>query len=139
VRATDETDDAWQKREREFAPIQMSYDLEKKKWESANKKCKTLVQNTMESHISDSIPVVDSVKDYLDTIKRQFTGSTKTYATEMIKELISQKYTGGGTGIREHILRMSHLASKIKKFKDLTITDGCFPCSFGFCVVAKRI
>ncbi|XP_021309174.1 uncharacterized protein LOC110432711 [Sorghum bicolor] len=42
VRATDETDDAWQKREREFAPIQMSYDLEKKKWESANKKCKTL-------------------------------------------------------------------------------------------------
>jgi len=70
VKATYEIDDAWQKREREFAPIQMSYDLEKKKWESANKKCKTLVQNTMESHISDSIPLVGSVKDYLDTIKR---------------------------------------------------------------------
>ena len=78
----------------------MSYDLEKKKWESANKKCKTLVQNTMESHISDLILVVDSVKDYLGTIKRQF----KTYAIEMVKELISQKYTGGGTGIRENIL-----------------------------------
>jgi len=78
VRATDETDDAWQKRERDFAPIQMTYDLKKKKWESANKKCKTLVQNTMESHISDSILVVDSVKDYLDTIKRRFTSSIKT-------------------------------------------------------------
>jgi hypothetical protein len=39
VREADETDAAWQARQRDFGPIKMSYDLEKVKWVTSNKKC----------------------------------------------------------------------------------------------------
>ena len=32
----------------------------------------------------------------------------------MLKQLVTEKYTGGGKGIREHILRMSNQTSKLK-------------------------
>ena len=38
VRETDETDAAWQNREQDFAPVKMSFDLEHRKWVTANKK-----------------------------------------------------------------------------------------------------
>jgi hypothetical protein len=36
------------------------------------------------------------------------------YATQLLKQLVTEKYTGGAHGIREHILRMSNMASKLK-------------------------
>ena len=36
VRETDETDAAWQNRERDFAPVKMSFDLENRKWVTTN-------------------------------------------------------------------------------------------------------
>jgi hypothetical protein len=36
------------------------------------------------------------------------------YATQLLKLLVTEKYTGGAHGIREHILRMSNMASKLK-------------------------
>ena len=36
---------------------------------------------------------------------------------------MTEKYTGGGSGIRDHILRMSHLANKLKPM-DLGLKDG---------------
>jgi hypothetical protein len=47
-------------------------------------------------------------------IKSQFTGSSKVYATQLLKQLVIEKYTGGAHGIREHILRISNMASKLK-------------------------
>ena len=47
-------------------------------------------------------------------IKSQFTGSSKIYETQLLKQLVTEKYTGGGHGIREHILRMSNMAAKLK-------------------------
>lgn len=32
----------------------------------------------------------------------------------MLRQLVTKKYTGEGHGIREHILRMSNMASKLK-------------------------
>jgi hypothetical protein len=45
-------------------------------------------------------------------VESQFIGSSKAYASTLIKRLVTEKYTGGG--IREHILRMSNMASKLK-------------------------
>jgi hypothetical protein len=45
-------------------------------------------------------------------VESQFTGSPKAYASTLIKRLVTEKYNGGG--IREHILRMSNMASKLK-------------------------
>ena len=38
-------------------------------------------KNTIEPGIVGSIPVCDTVTEYLDSIKSQFIGSSKTYAT----------------------------------------------------------
>ena len=122
VREQNEDDTAWQKRQRDHAPLQMSYDLDHKKWTTANKKCMAVIKNTIEPAILGSITECDTVTEYLDKIKSQFTGSSKTYATQLIKQLVTERYSGGGSGIREHILRMSNLASKLKPM-DLALKD----------------
>jgi hypothetical protein len=54
-------------------------------------------------------------------VESQFTGSSKIYANSLIKRLVSEKYTGDG--VRDHILRMSNVAAKLKPL-DLAIKDG---------------
>nr|BBF90152.1 polyprotein -like [Oryza rufipogon]BBF90155.1 polyprotein -like [Oryza rufipogon] len=120
VRGENESDADWQKRQRDNAPLVMSYDIEQKKWSLANKKCLAVVKNTIEPTILGSIPECDAVSEYLERIKSQFTGSSKTYATQLIKQLVTERYHGGG--VRDHILRMSNMASKLKPM-DLGITD----------------
>jgi hypothetical protein len=44
-----------------------------------------------------------------------------TYATQLIKHLITEKYTGDG--IREHILKMNNQASKLKPM-DLALKES---------------
>ena len=56
----------------------MSYDLEHRKWVTANKKCLAVIKNTIEPAIVGSILECDTVIEYLDRIKSQFTGSSKT-------------------------------------------------------------
>ncbi|XP_071675410.1 uncharacterized protein [Lolium perenne] len=114
VRDDTDTDDAWAKKKRDHAPVEMSYTLENRKWQTANKKCMTFIKNTIENAIVGSIVECASVGEYLEKIKSQFTGSSKTYATQLLKQLVTEKYTGGAHGIREHILRMSNLAAKLK-------------------------
>ena len=80
-----------------------------------------VIKNMIESIIVGSIPEYDMVNEYLDRIKSQFTGSSKTYATQLIKQLVTERYSGNG-GIREHILRMSNLAFKQKPM-DLALKD----------------
>jgi molybdopterin converting factor small subunit len=54
-------------------------------------------------------------------VESQFTGSSKAYTSSLIKILISEKYTGGD--VRDHILRMSNIATRLKPL-DLAIKDG---------------
>ena len=103
VRETNEADAAWATRERDFASQKMSYDLEHRKWVIANKKCLVVIKNTIEPIIVGSILECDTVTEYLGRIKSQFTGSSKTYATQLIKQLVTERYSKNG-GIRVHIL-----------------------------------
>ena len=93
VRETDEAESAWQNRQRDHAPKQMAYDLEHRKWVIANKKCMAVLKNTVEPSIAGSIPECDTVTEYLDRIKGQFYGSSKTYATQLIKQLMTERYS----------------------------------------------
>jgi hypothetical protein len=72
------------------------------------------IKNTFEQAIVGSIAECDSVGEYLEKIKSQFTSSLKIYATQLLDQLFTEKYTGGGHGIREHILMMSNMAAKLK-------------------------
>ena len=82
----------------------MSYDFKHRKWVIANMKCLAVIKNTIEPAIVDSIPECDTVTEYLDRIKSQFTGSSKTYATQLIKQLVTESYSRNG-GIRELTMR----------------------------------
>ena len=121
VRGTNKSDAAWATRERDFASQKMSYDLEHRKWVTANKKCLAVIKNMIEPTIVSSIPECDTVTEYLDRIKSQFTGFSKIYANQLMKQLVTKGYSGNG-GIREHILRMSNLASKLKPM-DLALKE----------------
>jgi hypothetical protein len=57
----------------------MAYILENKKWQTANKKCMAFIKNTIEQTIVGSIAECDSVGEYLEKIKNQFTGSSKIH------------------------------------------------------------
>ena len=63
----------------------MAYTLENQKWQTANKKCMAFIKNTIENAIMGSVAECASVGEYLEKIKSQFTGSSKTYATQLLK------------------------------------------------------
>ena len=67
--------------ERDIVSQKMSYDLEHRMWVTSNKKYLAMIKNTIEPTIVGSILECDTVIEYLDRIKSQFTGSSKTYAT----------------------------------------------------------
>jgi hypothetical protein len=57
-------------RERDHAPEQMAYDMQKQKWVNPNKKCVVVIKNTIEPTIMGSIQECDTVIEYLERIKR---------------------------------------------------------------------
>jgi molybdopterin converting factor small subunit len=59
--------------------------------------------------------------EYLKKVESHFTGSSKAYVSSLIKRLVSEKYTGDS--VRDHILRMSNVAARLKPL-DLAIKDG---------------
>jgi hypothetical protein len=71
--------------------------------------------------IHRAIPECATVVESLEKVESQFTSSSKAYASTPIKSLISEKYTGGG--VRDHILRMSNTATRLKPL-DFAMKDG---------------
>ena len=69
VRETNEVDAGWATREMDFESQKMSYDLEHRKWVTANKKCLVVIKNTIEPVIVGSIIECDTVTEYLVRIK----------------------------------------------------------------------
>jgi hypothetical protein len=114
VRDEKDDDDAWAKKERDYAPLELSWSISNKKWTTTNKKCMAFIENTIEPSLLSLIEGCTSATELLDKIKSQFTGSSKTYATMMLRQLVNEKYTGNGKGVREHILKMSIQESKLK-------------------------
>jgi hypothetical protein len=99
--------------ERDFASIRMAYDLERAKWDASNHKCLMVIKNSIMEAIRGAIPNCETAKKYLKKVESQFTGSLKTHASTIIKRLVTKKYSFS-SGMREHILKMSNMASKLK-------------------------
>jgi hypothetical protein len=114
VKDAKDDDAAWDKKKKDHAPVELAYVLENQKWVNANKKCMAFIKNKIENTIAGSIRECTSIWEFLEKIKSQLTGSSKVYATHLLKQLVIEKYTGGTHGIKEHILRMSNMAAKLK-------------------------
>ncbi|XP_066320477.1 uncharacterized protein [Miscanthus floridulus] len=120
VREENETDADFTARQRNHAEVRMKYDLEHKKWDISNRKCLMVAKSIISYAIRGSIPDYDAATEYLNKVESHFTCSSKAYASTLIKKLFNEKYTSGG--IREHILKMSNMASKLKSM-DLGLKD----------------
>jgi hypothetical protein len=48
------------------------------------------IKNTIENAIAGSIEKYTSVGEFLKKIKSQFTGSSKVYATQLLKQLVTE-------------------------------------------------
>jgi hypothetical protein len=73
--------------------VELAYVLENQKWVNANKKCIVFIKNTIENAIAGSIKECISIGEFLEKIKSQFSGSSKVYATQLLKQLVTEKYT----------------------------------------------
>jgi hypothetical protein len=113
--------DAKAEREKENSKLMGCYEFEKINWERSNHKCLTVIKERNSQGIRDAIPECETTVDYLEKVESQFTGSSKAYASSLMKTLIFEKYTGDG--VRDHILRMSNVAARLKPL-DLAINDG---------------
>jgi hypothetical protein len=97
------------------------YEIEKINFERSNRKCLMVIKERISEGIHGAIIECETVVEYLEKVERQFTGSSKTYVSSLIKRLVSEKYICGG--VRDHILRMSNIATRLKAL-DLAIKDG---------------
>ena len=59
---------------------------------------------------------VTTAKEFLEEIEKQFAKNKKFETNTLLVNLISIRYKGKGN-IREYIMEMSHLASKLKALK----------------------
>jgi hypothetical protein len=90
-----ETAQAFATRERDFAPIRMTYDLERVKWDASNRKCLMVIKSSIKEAIRGGIPDCETAKEYLKKVESQFTGFSNTYASTIIKKLVTEKYSFG--------------------------------------------
>jgi hypothetical protein len=104
---------AFATRQWDFAPIRILYDLNRDKWDSSNRKCLMVIKSSMMEAIRGAIPPCETAKENLKKVESQFTGSSNTYASTIIKRLVTKNYSFD-SGVREHILKMSNMTSKLK-------------------------
>jgi hypothetical protein len=113
--------DAKAEREKQNSKLISCYKIKKINWERLNHKCLMVIKERISESIQGAISECETAVEYLEKVESQFTGSLKTYTSSLIKRLISEKYTGGC--VRDHILRMSNVAARLKPL-DLAIKDG---------------
>jgi hypothetical protein len=80
-----------------------------------------VIKERISEFIRGVIPDCATVLEYLEKVDSQFTSSSKAYVSTIIKRLITEKYSGGG--VRDHILRMSNVATRLEPL-DLAIKHG---------------
>ena len=88
-----------------------------KRWEKSNRMCmmimKKAIPEAFRGTMSDKIT---TAKEFLADIEKRFVKNEKAEIGMLLTSLISMRYRGKGN-IREYILEMSHLASKLKALK----------------------
>jgi hypothetical protein len=80
-----------------------------------------VIKERISEDIRGAILECETIVWYLEKVKSQFIDSSKAYVSSLIKGLIYEKYISGG--MRDHILRMSNVAARLKPL-DLAINYG---------------
>ncbi|XP_029127004.1 uncharacterized protein LOC114915850 [Cajanus cajan] len=91
------------------------------KWECSNRMCLMIMKRSVLEVLRGFISESQNAKGFLDAIEQYFTSNEKVDASNLLAKLISMRYKGKGN-IREYIMEMSNLASKLKALK-LELSD----------------
>ena len=87
------------------------------RWEKSNRMClmsiKKAIPEAFRGTISEKIK---TAKEFLEEIKNRFAKNEKSETSTLLENFISMRYKGNGN-IREYIMEMSHLASKLRAHK----------------------
>ena len=90
---------------------------EMEKWERSNRMSlmvmKRAIPEAFRGTMSDEIT---TAKDFLENLEQRFAKNEKAETSTLLAKLISMRYKGQGN-IREYIIEMSHIASKLKALK----------------------
>lgn len=100
--------------------IEQKADYER--WEKSNRMSLMIMKNSISVAIRGAIPESESAKEFLTFVEEQFKGSSKAHASTLILKMLTSKYDGI-SGVREHIMMMSDMASKLKGM-DMEISEG---------------
>ncbi|KAK6115317.1 hypothetical protein DH2020_007586 [Rehmannia glutinosa] len=87
------------------------------KWERSNRVSLMIIKRDIpEAFRGTTSEEVTTASEYLAEIEKHFVKNDKAETSTLLSNLISLKYKGKGN-IREYIMEMSHLASKLRALK----------------------
>ncbi|XP_027096049.1 uncharacterized protein [Coffea arabica] len=87
------------------------------RWERSNRLCLMIIKKTVpEAFRGTMSETTATAKEFLQDIEKRFVKNEKTEINTLLTRLVSMKYSGKGN-IREYIMEMSHLASKLNALK----------------------
>ncbi|XP_056166845.1 uncharacterized protein LOC130138014 [Syzygium oleosum] len=92
------------------------------RWERSNRMCMMIMKKAIpEAFRGTMSEKITTAKEFLTDIEKRFVKSEKAEIGTILTNLISMRYKGNGN-IREYIMEMYHLASKLKALK-LELTE----------------
>ncbi|XP_034686685.1 uncharacterized protein LOC117915232 [Vitis riparia] len=86
------------------------------KWERSNHMSLMIMKHSILEAIKGAIPEETRAKTFLDQIANQFVANEKVETNTILSKLVSMRYKGK-ENIREYIMEMSNLVTKIKALK----------------------
>ena len=87
------------------------------KWDHSNGTSLMIMKHEILENFKDAVSKkVTTTKEFLEEIEKRFAKNDKAETSMILSNLISMKYKGKGN-IREYIMQMYHLASKLKALK----------------------
>ncbi|GAV85478.1 UBN2_2 domain-containing protein, partial [Cephalotus follicularis] len=92
------------------------------KWERSNRMSLMIMKSSIFVAIQRAIPDSNDAKTYLAYVEEQFKGSSKAHASTLIMKMLTTRYDGT-SGVREHIMMMNDMASKLKGM-EMAISEG---------------
>ena len=99
--------------------VESSYDEKRdiERWEKSNRMCSMIIKKAIPEAFRGTISkTIKTAKEFLEEIKNRFVKNEKFEISTLLANLISMRYKGNGN-IREYIMEMSHLASKLRAHK----------------------
>ena len=104
-----------------LAPLTVESSSDEKRdierWEKSNRMCFMIIKNAIPEAFRGTISeTIKTAKEFLEEIKNRFAKNEKSETSTLLVNLISMRYKDNGN-IREYIMEMSHLASKLRAHK----------------------